>query len=489
MEVTETQTEGLKREYKVVVPAADIESELENRLLELGRTVELKGFRKGHVPPALVRKRFGPSVMGEVLEQAVARSSREIMVDKDVRPALQPKIEITQFGEGTDLEYTMALEILPEVDPGDLDGLELVRQKIEVDDGEVQTALERLAEQEKRFAPLDAERASRTGDVLVIDYVGSVDGEAIEGGKAEGFHLELGSGSLISGFEDQLTGAKAGEHRRIEVTFPENYPTEKLAGKGAVFEVDVKEVQELQKVELDEEFAKRRGVETLDALRDALRQQLESEYAALARSRVKRELFDILDERHDFELPEAMVEREFDAIWSQLKDEIEKTEARFEDFGGSEDELRDEYRGIAARRVRLGLLLSEIGRRHGITVEQSELAKAGAGQAMRQFPGQEKQVLDYYREHPEALETFRPQILEEKVVDFILEVAKVTDQPISASAFAKMMDEEQEADPKTAKEAKTGAKAKGGGSKAKGKSAKKTKVASAKAKKKKGDGG
>ncbi len=487
MEVTETQTEGLKREYKVVVPAAEIESELEDRLLELARTVELKGFRKGHVPPALVRKRFGPSVMGEVLERAVSRSSREIMVDKDVRPALQPKIEVIQFGEGTDLEYTMALEILPEIDPGDLSGLELVRQKVEVDDGEVQTALERLAEQEKRFAPLGAERASRTGDLVVIDYVGSVDGEAIEGGKAEGFHLELGSGSLIAGFEDQMTGAKAGEHRRVEATFPENYPAEKLAGKGVVFEVDVKEVQELQKVELDEEFAKRRGVETLDALRDALRRQLESEYASLARSRVKRELFDILDERHDFELPEAMVTREFDAIWSQLKDEIDKTEAGFEDFGGSEDELRDEYRGIAERRVRLGLLLSEIGRRHGIAVEQNELTKVGVSQAMRQLPGQEKQVLDYYREHPEALEAFRPQILEEKVVDFVLEVAKVTDQPISVSEFAKMMDEEQEAGAKTARKAKTSAKVKGGGSRAKGKSAKKTKAASAKAKK--GDSG
>lgn len=441
MEVTETSAEGLKRQYKVVVSAAEIAAEYENRLRELGRKVEVKGFRKGHVPPAVVRQRFGASAMGDVLEKAVAKSSNKIMQDNSLRPALRPKIEVTKFAEGADLEYTMALEVLPEIEPADFGRIELTRYTIEVGDQEVEDTLKRLAEQEKLFEPVAEPRAAAKGDALVIGFEGFLGDRPIEGGKAESIELELGSGQLIPGFEDQLVGAKPGEHVTVHVSFPKDYPVAELVGKLARFEVDVKELKARKAVAIDAAFAKRRGLDDLDALRAALKRQLEADYAEPARARTKRVLFDRLVEQHDFELPQGMVEHEFEHAWEHLTEDLKRAGKSFADLGKPEEALRADCRRMAERRVRLGLLLGEIGRRHNIEVEHNALLRAAATSAMRQFPGQERQILEYYRKNPEALEQFRPALFEDKVVDFILGAAKVRDEKVTPEAFVKLAPE------------------------------------------------
>ena len=431
MEVTETQNEGLKRAYTVVVPATAIQGEIEARIAELGRTIEIKGFRKGKVPTSLIRKKYASSVLGEVLEHQVNHSSRDVMSERELRPAMQPKIEITKFAEGDDLEYTMELEVLPEIDPGDLSKLTLTRLAVTIDDAELDKALERLVEQEKRFEPVSEPRAAASGEMVVIDFAGTIDGEPIENGTAENFELELGSNALIPGFEEQLIGAKAGDSVTVTATFPDEYPAEAMAGKTAVFAVEVKELREPVKAVLDEAFAERRGMESVEKLKEAVRTQMQSEYDSLARERLKRELFDHLAAEHDFALPQSMVEHEFEHVWSQLTEEMKRTEKSFEDIDQSEEEVRAEYQGITERRIRLGLLLAEIGRTNDIQVNQNELMQAALRRAMSQFPGQEQKVLEFYKENPEALDEFHGPIYEEKAVDFILAKATVTDKPSS----------------------------------------------------------
>lgn len=457
MEVTETSAEGLRREYKVVVPAADIKAEYEGRLLELGKTVEIKGFRKGHVPPSVVRQRFGGSAMGDVLRKTVATSSRKVMAEKGLRPALEPKIEVTKFAEGADLEYTMALELLPEIELMDFGAIELTRYRIEVSEEEVAEALKRLAEQEKLFEPVAEPRPAAKGDVAVVDFEGFLGDRPIDGGTAENIEVELGSNQLIPGFEDQLVGATPGEHVAIHATFPADYPVKEVAGKLARFEVDVKEVKEPKAVEIGEDFAKRRGFDDLAALKVALRKQLEAEYARLSRTRAKAALFDRLAAGHDFVLPESMVEHEFRHAWEHLSEDLKGAGKSLADLGQSEEELKSRYRTLAERRVRLGLILGEAGRRHNIEVDQNALLQTAAISAMQQFPGQERQVLEYYRKNPQALEQFRPALFEEKVVDFILEMAKVKEETTTPEAFAKL-GEETEAAGGAGKEKATGAK-------------------------------
>jgi trigger factor len=431
MEVNETQNEGLKRAYTVVVPAAAIQGEIDERIEELGRTIEIKGFRKGKVPASLIRKKYASSVLGEVLEHQVNHSSRDVMGERELRPAMQPKIEITKFAEGEDLEYTMELEVLPEIDPGDLSKLSLIRLAVTIDDAELEKALERMVEQEKRFEPVSEPRAAASGEMVVIDFAGTIDGEPIENGTAESFELELGSGALIPGFEEQLTGAKPGDSVTVTAAFPDEYPAEAMAGKTAVFEVEVKELREPVKAVLDEAFAQQRGMESIEKLKEAVRTQMQSEYDSLSRERLKRELFDSLAAEHDFALPESMVEQEFEHVWTQLTEEMKRTEKTFEELDQSEDEVRAEYRGITERRIRLGLLLAEVGRTNDIQVNQNELMQAALRRAMSQFPGEEQKVLEFYKSNPEALDEFHGPIYEEKAVDFILGKASVTDKPSS----------------------------------------------------------
>jgi trigger factor len=442
MQITETTTEGLKREFKVVIPAADIEQRMTSRLTEIGRSVRLPGFRPGKVPMTVLRKRYGSAVMSEVLERALNDTSGEALREQNLRPALQPKVEIVAFNEGTDLEFKLAVEVLPEIQPMDFAELKLERLRPEVPEDEVQAALERVARQQRKSETV--ERAAETGDIVVIDFKGSVDGKEFPGGSAEGYSLELGTSSFIPGFEDQMVGAKAGETRTVSVTFPADYGAADLAGKPASFEVKVKEVRALQPQPIDDSLAQAIGMEKLDELRQSLSEQIERNYEDLARQRLKRTLLDRLAERHEFAVPQGMVEIEFDAIWRQYEQERERQKAAGNaepEEPVNEEELKAEYRAIAERRVRLGLLLAEVGRNHNISVTPEEINRALTERA-RQFPGQERRVIEYYRNHPEAIDQLRAPMFEDKVIDFILERAEVTERRVPVSELLKDEDEE-----------------------------------------------
>ncbi|HUA56331.1 MAG TPA: trigger factor [Candidatus Sulfotelmatobacter sp.] len=436
MQVTETLAEGLKRQFKVTLPAQELDQKLDQRLRQLGATARLPGFRPGKVPLPLLKKRYGGSLLGEILEQAVQDSSSRAMAERGLRAATVPKIEITAFAEGKDLEYTLALELLPEIKPIDFGTLALERLKADVTDEEVDQSVERIRERSRRTEPVSPPRPAATGDTVMIDFEGKVDGEAFAGGEAKDFPLELGTGRFIPGFEDQLVGANAGESRTVAVTFPTDYPAEKLAGKEAAFAVTIKEVRAPVTVPLDDEFAKTLGVDSLEALRRTVREQIERDYAAAARLKLKRKLLDKLAEAHHFTVPDGMVDGEFDAIWKQASEAKERGALEPELAAKSEDELKAEYRGIAERRVRLGLLLSEVGRLNNIQVSEDELKRAMIEEA-RRYPGQERQVIEHFRKNREAMDGLRAPIFEEKVIDFIVEMATVQDRKVTpAELFA-----------------------------------------------------
>ena len=436
MQVTETLAEGLKRQFKVTLPAQELDQKLDQRLRQLGATARLPGFRPGKVPLPLLKKRYGGSLLGEILEQAVQDSSSRAMAERGLRAATVPKIEITAFAEGKDLEYTMALELLPEIKPIDFSTLQLERLKVDVTDEEVDKSVERIHQRSRRNEPVSPPRPAATGDTVMIDFLGKVDGQAFAGGEAKDFPLELGTGRFIPGFEDQLVGVGAGEDRTVTVTFPADYPAENLAGKEAVFAVTVKEVRAPVEVPLDDAFAKTLGVDSVEALRRSVREQIERDYAGAARLKLKRALLDKLAEAHHFTAPDGMVEGEFEAIWKQASDAKERGMLEPELAAKTEDELKAEYRGIAERRVRLGLLLSEVGRLNNIQVTEDELKRAMIEEA-RRYPGQERQVIEYYRKSPDAMAGLRAPIYEEKVVDFIVEMATVSERKVtSAELFA-----------------------------------------------------
>ncbi len=430
MQVTETHTEGLKREYKVLISAEDIDQKVTGRLEELGAQIKVPGFRPGKVPMRVLKQRFAKSVMGEVLERAVNDSSSQALSERGLRPAIQPKIEITAFDEGKDLEYTMALEILPEIQPMDFAAIELERIAIEVEGSAVDEALADLAKAHKTTKPLDKPRKSQSGDVLVIDFKGTVDGEAFPGMEAEDHHLELGSNSFIQGFEGQLIGAGVGDAREVKVTFPEGYANDKLSGREAIFAVTVKDVLESVPAMVDDEFATKLGEQDLESVKQRVRERLASEYGDFARSRLKRVLLDRLAEGHDFAVPEGMVEAEFEAIWKQIEEDREAGRLDDDDAAKSDDDLKGEYRTIAARRVRLGLLISEVGRANGIEVTQEEVNRALMQEAQR-HPGHEREVFEFYQRTPEAIANLRAPIFEDKVVDFIVDLAKVTERKVT----------------------------------------------------------
>lgn len=445
MQVTQTLSEGLKREFKIVVSAKDIDEKLNHRLAELGRTVRLPGFRPGKVPSKILKQRFGRQVMGEILDQTVHDSAAQAMAEQGIQPVMQPKIEVTSFEDGKDLEYTMALELMPEIRPIDFTTLELERLTAEVDDAAVESALADMAQQYKRTEPIDEPRKSKSGDVLVIDFAGKVDGEPFDGGAAEDHHLELGTSQFVAGFEDQLIGLEPGDEKEINVTFPDDYPNDKLAGKPAAFAVKVKEIRERRPVEVDDALAESMGLRSLGELRNAIRERLTREYAGIARSRLKRILLDKLAEAHDFNVPPGMVEQEFEAIWKQREAHLAQVGPDPDEAGKSEEEIKAEYRGIAERRVRLGLLLNEVGRLNNIEVSQEELNRVIAAEAQR-HPGHERKIFEFYRNKPERMAALRAPIFEEKVVDFMIEMAKVTDRKVSLDELIRDPDTESAPD-------------------------------------------
>jgi len=456
MQVTETTNKGLKRAYKIVVPAADIEVKINDRLAQIAQTANMPGFRPGKVPVSLLKKTHGQAIMGEVLEMTVGESSQQTIAEKELRPVVQPKIEIDKFDEGGDLEYSIELEVFPEIELTDFSKLKLERLKVPANEEQVDEIISQMADGQKDSKPVEKNRPIASGDVAIIDFTGSVDGEEFAGGKAEDYGLEIGSGSFIPGFEDQIIGKEVGDELEVKVTFPEQY-AEELAGKDAVFVVKIKELRETIPATLDDAFAQKMGAENLDDLKAKLRENQEAELAQYSRMRVKRDLLDVLDEKHEFDLPEGMIESEFDAVWHQFehqrKDHPEQIDE--DDKNKSDDELKEEYREISARRVRLGLLLAEIGRINEITVTPEEVNRAIMQEA-QQHKGQEKEVFEHYKNNPEAMQAIQSPLLEDKVVDYILELASVVEKTVTLEEL--MADPEKPEKP--AKKAKSSAKKK-----------------------------
>jgi trigger factor len=441
MQVTETNNAGLKREYKVVVPAGDLRSKVDTKLNEIGREVRLPGFRPGKVPMAVLKKRYEKSVMGEVLNETVNEGSHKLMTDHNLRPAGQPKVEIVKFDDGSDLEFSVAMEIIPDIKPMDFKSVKLERVKVEVPDKEVDERLEQLAKRQGGSEPASDDHAAEKGDVAVIDFVGRVGGAEFPGGAAQGHYLELGSGMFIPGFEDQLLGIKKGDKRLVKVTFPAEYANTELAGKEAEFDVTATEIRKAKATAVDDDFAKALGMADLGELKKQTKERIEREYGGVARARVKRKLLDVLADNHEFTLPEGLVDIEFGAIWRQIEEDMKNDRLDEEDKGKTEEQLKQEYRDIAVRRVKLGLLLSEVGRQNNLEVPQDELTRAVIAEA-RRYPGQEKQVIEFYQRSPEALNQLRAPLYEEKVVDFILEQANVTDRSVDPDQFAKEGEDE-----------------------------------------------
>lgn len=459
MQIKETGNKGLKREYSVIVPAADIATQTEAQLKQIGKTAKISGFRPGHIPVNVLKQRYGKSILGEVLDKVVHDASHKVLEGNKLRPALQPDIKVVSFEEGKDLELAIVVEVFPEVPELALDKVEIEKPVFEVDEKEINEALTRMAERNKRrVAKADSAKAAK-GDTVRIDFKGLKDGVAFQGGTAENFNLELGSGQFIPGFEDQLIGAKKGDEVKVDVTFPEQYHSAELAGQPVVFEVKVHEVLAGEVPAVDEAFAKELGFETLEALKNSLREHISKDYNSYARNRMKKELFDQLEDLCSFDVPEGMVDHEFKSIWSRLKQAQAEGD---ESVAGRDDkELEEEYKAIAQRRVRLGVFLAELGRKENVQVSQQELMAAVVEQA-RQYPGQEAQVVEFYRKNPGQIEELRGPLFEDKVVDVIFGRVKTKEKKVSLEELVKL---DLEDDAEDAKPAKKKAAKKAAGSK------------------------
>lgn len=450
MDVTETLAEGLRREFQVKVPAAELDDRLKNRLEELKGQARIKGFRPGKVPVSHLRRMYGKSAMAEIVQNIVSEVARDTLSERGERAAQQPDFQLPEdeseaakvLDGQADLVYTMSYEILPDVELGDFKSIKVERPVAEVSDDEVEAELNRLAENARTYSPKDGQ--SEDGDQLSLSYLGKIDGEPFEGGADENATIVLGSSQFIPGFTEQLVGMSAGDEKVITVTFPENYGAEHLAGKEATFDIAVKSVAAPDELEINDELATRLGLESLDQLRNAIREQIQNQYGMATRQKVKRQVLDQLDEKHQFELPPRMVEQEFDNIWRQVTSELSQSGRTFEDEDTTEEAARDDYRKIAERRVRLGLVLSEIGEKNSIEVSEEEVQRA-LGAQLRQFPGREKEALEYYRSNPEAIASLRAPIFEEKVVDFLLELVDVTDKSVSKEELMREDEDEKEA--------------------------------------------
>jgi trigger factor len=486
MDATETNAEGLRHELKIVIGAAEIADRVKGRLTALQRTAKLPGFRPGKVPMDMLRKRFGPQVMGEAVEEAVGQSSTKAMQDRGLRPAMRPEIKITRFAEGADLEFEMAVEVMPEIEPGDFADLALERPVVEVTDAQVEDALAGLVDRQRRFEPAPERHAATEGDQIVIDFEGKIDGQAFAGGIGKDHPVLVGAGHVLPDLDKALAGRAKGDAFAVDVAFPETYPSETVRGKTARFAVTVKDVRVRQELAADDAFAKALGLEDLAALKGDLRKHLAEDFARQGRARLKRALLDALARRYGFEVPKGMVDVEFGAIWRQVEAELgrQKGETAAHDHAHDHDhhhdddhdhehdhghhhhdhdhdhahehahkhaapddpdtaKLKAEYRDIAERRVRLGLLLAEVARRNNIDVAPEDLNRAIVARA-RQFPGQERKVFDYYTKNAQALQELRAPIFEDKVVDHILSKAKISDRVVTAEELAKVPEDEQE---------------------------------------------
>jgi trigger factor len=434
MQIEELKAEGLSKTYAVTIPKEDLAKKLDAKIKEMQPQVSLKGFRPGKVPVGHIRKMFGQSIMNDLVQEVVNESSQKAINDNNIRPAGQPQIDLRANGEDVtkgkaDLEYQLTVESIPEFEPVDPEKLKFTRLVTDVDDAGVDERLKELAGSQKTYKKKAKTAKAKKEDAVLIDFVGTVDGVAFEGGAMEGHQLVLGSGTFIPGFEDQLIGVKAGDELDVKVTFPEAYQAPDLAGKDAVFATKVHEVQGAKDSEIDDDFAKKFGMESADDLKKAVKDQYESELGQQSRLRLKRAILDELDKQHKFDLPPGMVEAEFNNIWNQVQAEKEAGNLDEDDAKKSDKQLEKDYRKIAERRVRLGLVLAEMGQKQEIQISNEELQQAMIAEA-RQYPGQEQQVIEFYQKNPQAIAQLRAPIYEEKVVDLIVEKAKVTDKKV-----------------------------------------------------------
>jgi len=447
MQVTETVSDGLKRELKVTIARPEIEEKVDARLQEMKQRANIKGFRPGKVPVEHLRRLYGRSITTEVLQQTISETSQQALAEREERPAQQPQINLPEDSEDVenvisgdaDLEYTMSFEVIPDMELTDLSKLNLEKEVAEVDEEDVEKSVQQLLESSATYEPKDG--PAEDGDQVKVDFVGKIDGEPFEGGAAEDIAVVIGKNQFIPGFEEGLVGARSGEERVVEVTFPQEYGAEHLAGKDAQFDVTVKEVGAPKLPEANDEFAKTMGFEAMDKLRDAIRDKLSKELEQASRTKLKRQLLDALEESHGFELPASLVEQEFNELWQQTTQQMERSGQTFEEGETTEEQERERSRKLAERRVRLGLVLAEIGQRNNIEVTDEEMKRAMMDQA-RQYPGQEQQVIEYFQQNPNSLMELRGPIFEEKVVDYALAMANVTEKPVSKDELFSMPDEE-----------------------------------------------
>jgi trigger factor len=460
MQITEVLNEGLKRGIKVTVPVKDMEQRLSEKLADASSKVKINGFRPGHVPVSHVRKMYGKSFMAELVNEIINNSAKTIPGERGEKAAMQPEIEMTedekeaaQILEGkADFVFSLTYEVLPKIEISDVTSIEITRPIVEISDAEVEEQVRKVADSARTYQSKAGKAAN--GDRVTIDYLGKVDGVAFDGGKDEGANLVLGSNQFIPGFEEQLVGVKAGDEKEIKVTFPKDYGAANLAGKDATFEIKVSEVSKADDLVIDDELAKKLGIESADRLRTVIREQIESQYGTQTRQKVKRQLLDALDSSYQFESPSKLVDAEFNNIWTQITKELEQAGRTFADEETTEEEAKADYRKLAERRVRLGLVLSEIGQQSNVEVTEQELQRALYDQ-VRRYPGQEKQIYDFFKGNPDAVASLRAPIFEEKVVDQLLGQVKVKDVVVTKEAL--IADDEPEV---AAKEDKPKAKAK-----------------------------
>ena len=458
MQVKEIKQEGLSHELEVTITAKDIDKRIDIKLADMSKTIRLPGFRPGKVPMPILKKRYGKNLMGEVLESAVNETSAKVMEDKGLTPAMQPKIEVKEFDDGKDLVYAMTVEVLPEFKVADYKKMKLTKLVSEIDDKSVDEALERIAGSRKQSQPIEKARKTKNGDIVDMNFAGRTADDNVEhdGMQASGHQLELGSGQFIPGFEEQLIGKNAGDKVEVKVSFPEEYHADDLAGREAIFDVEINEIREVVEAKIDDEFAKSLGMDDLEALKNAVREQVGGEYESHSRLKLKKEILDQLDDKHDFEIPAGMLEMEYQQIVRQMEAEAQAQGEKDAELSAEEKEDLDK---IAQRRVRLGLVLSEIGKENNITVADADLQRAVISEAQK-YPGQEKQVFDYFSQNRQALESLRAPIFEDKVVDLIVEHAEITEKKVSFEELTAPIEAEESDKPKKKAAAKKKAPAK-----------------------------
>lgn len=448
MKITELKSEGLNKSYKVVVDAKDFAKQMDDKLAKIAKSAKIQGFRAGKAPLSMIKKKYGSEAMSETLDEAIRNASNKVLDEKKLRPAMQPSIKIVAFGEDKDLEFDMEMEVLPEIKLGDFSKISLDKQVAEVPAEEIEKAVSYLANARKETVVAEGKVAQK-GDTVMIDFVGSVDGVEFNGGKGENYPLELGSGSFIPGFEDQLVGAKAGDKVDVKVKFPENYHAKDLAGKDSVFAVTVKEVRELKAVEINDELAKSLGAESLDKLKETLASRIKADYDNASRMKLKRQLLDVLDKEYKFDVPASLVDAEYKAIVSQYEQAKKYNQLDEEEKNKKEEDLLKEYKDIAVRRVKLGLLLSEVGQDAKISIKPEDINAAIMNET-RKYPGQEQMVLDYYLKNKQAVEALKAPIFEEKIIDHIISKANLNEKTVSVEELYKF-DEEKKSLKKTSK--------------------------------------